>query len=183
MQPEGTGVLDHSTDHPANLERRLAVQRGWLALVLLSIFLLLALVPPLVSLGRYQHRIATSMSQVLGRPVHLDRVTLNLLPLPSFTIENLVIDEVPAFGAEPLIRANSVHARLRVASLWRHRVEFSRITFTDPASISPSTPTDAGISKTFCFRPRTLKRHPPPRPAPATLPVSLTSRLPADESI
>ena len=95
--------------------------------------LLLALLPPLISLNRYQRRITTSMSQVLGRPVHLDRVTLNLLPLPSFTLENLVIDEAPAFGAEPIIRANQVTARLRIGSLWRHRVEFSRITFTDPS--------------------------------------------------
>ena len=95
--------------------------------------LLLVVLPPLLSLNRYQHRVTASMSQVLGRPVHLDRITLNLLPLPSFTLENLVIDEAPAFGAEPTIRANSVNARLRIGSLWRHRVEFSRITFTDPS--------------------------------------------------
>ena len=73
------------------------------------------------------------MAQVLGRPVHLDHITLNLLPLPSFTLENLVIDELPPFGAEPIIRANTVNAQLRIGSLWRHRVEFSRITFTDPS--------------------------------------------------
>ena len=44
-----------------------------------------------------------------------------------------MIDEAPAFGAEPMIRANTVNARLRIGSLWRHRVEFSRITFTDPS--------------------------------------------------
>ena len=95
--------------------------------------LLLAVLPPLLSLNRYQRRVTSSMSQVLGRPVHLDRITLNLLPLPSFTLENLVIDEAPGFGAEPIIRANRVNARLRIGSLWRHRVEFSRITFTDPS--------------------------------------------------
>ena len=94
---------------------------------------LLVVLPPLISLNRYQRRVTTSMSQVLGRPVHLDRVTLNLLPFPSFTLDNLVIDEAPAFGAEPIIRANQVNARLRIGSLWRHRVEFSRITFTDPS--------------------------------------------------
>ena len=111
-----------------------------LLLVALVALLLLALLPPLLSLSRYQRRIATSMSQVLGRPVHLDRVTLNLLPLPSFTLENLVIDEAPAFGAEPIIRANTVNARLRVASLWRRHFEFSRITFTDPSVNLVRTP-------------------------------------------
>jgi AsmA-like protein len=73
------------------------------------------------------------MSQSLGRPVHLDQVTLNLLPLPGFTLNNLVVDEDPAFGSEPIIRANSVRVTLRIRSLWTRRVEFSTISFTDPS--------------------------------------------------
>jgi AsmA protein len=65
--------------------------------------------------------------------VHLDQVTLNLLPLPGFTLQNLVVEEDPAFGAEPIIRANSVRATLRLSSLWTKRVEFSTISFTDPS--------------------------------------------------
>ena len=30
-----------------------------------------------------------------GRPVHLDRVSLNLLPLPGFILENFVVEEDP----------------------------------------------------------------------------------------
>lgn len=102
----------------------------WLALMAL---ILLAIVPPLITVNRLQHRIATSISRSLGRPVHLDRVTLNLLPLPGFTLDNLVVDEDPAFGSEPIIRANSVRATLRIRSLWTRRVEFSTISFTDPS--------------------------------------------------
>lgn len=102
----------------------------WLALLVL---LLLAIVPPLISVNRYQRRIATSISQSLGRPVHLDRVNLNLLPLPGFTLTNLVVDEDPAFGSEPIIRANSVRVTLRLSSLWTRRIEFSTISFTDPS--------------------------------------------------
>ncbi len=107
--------------------------RAWALMLLCLVLLLLTVVPPLVSLSRYQRRVATSMSEVLGRPVHLDHITLNLLPLPSFTLQNLVIDEAAPFGNEPIIRANAVNVRLRIGSLWRHRVEFSRITFTDPS--------------------------------------------------
>jgi AsmA protein len=99
----------------------------------LLVLLLLALIPPLVSVNRYQRRIATSISGSLGRPVHLDNVTLSLLPLPGFTLENLVVGEDPAFGSEPVIRANSVRATLRISSLWRKRVEFSTISFTEPS--------------------------------------------------
>ncbi len=118
----GTGPL-----RPGIVRRYLFL---WLALAAL---LLLAIVPPLISVNRLQRRIATSISQSLGRPVHLDQVTLNLLPLPGFTLDNLVVEEDPAFGSEPIIRANSVRATLRIRSLWTRRVEFSTISFTDPS--------------------------------------------------
>lgn len=104
----------------------------FLALALLALILLLVL-PPLISMSRFQRRIATSISNSLGRPVHLDGVSLNILPLPGFTLENLVVSEDPAFGTEPIIRANSVQATLRISSLWRKQVEFSTISFTEPS--------------------------------------------------
>jgi hypothetical protein len=114
--------------------RRSSLFRRFLYLYFaLLLLLLLALIPPFVSVNRYQRRIATSISGSLGRPVHLDNVTLSLLPLPGFTLENLVVGEDPAFGSEPVIRANSVRATLRMSSLWRKRVEFSTISFTEPS--------------------------------------------------
>lgn len=97
------------------------------------LLLLLVFVPPLVNVGRFQRRIATSIGNSLGRPVHLDSVSLTLLPLPGFTITNLVVGEDPAFGFEPIIRANSVRATLRLSSLWRRQVEFSTISFSEPS--------------------------------------------------
>jgi hypothetical protein len=101
--------------------------------IAILVVLLLVLLPPYISVNRYQRRIATAISDSLGRPVHLDRVTLNLLPMPGFTLENLVVDEDPAFGSEPVIRANSVRATLRLSSLWTRRVEFSTISFDEPS--------------------------------------------------
>jgi hypothetical protein len=121
-----------SADSPPSLSIRTLRRLLYLALAALAI-LLLVLLPPLISVNRYQKRIATSISDSLGRPVHLDKVSLNLLPLPGFILENLVVDEDPAFGSEPVIRANSVRATLRISSLWRRRVEFSTISFTDPS--------------------------------------------------
>jgi hypothetical protein len=104
----------------------------YLAFAVLAV-MLLVLLPPYISVNRYQRRIATSISNSLGRPVHLDKVSLNLLPLPGFTLDNFVVDEDPAFGYEPVIRANSVRATLRLSSLWSRRVEFSTISFTEPS--------------------------------------------------
>ncbi len=101
--------------------------------IALLMVLPLIFLPPLITLGRFQRKIATSISYSLGRPVHLDRVSLTLLPLPGFAIENLVVGENPAFGSEPIIRANSVHATIRIESLWRRQVEFSTISFTEPS--------------------------------------------------
>jgi hypothetical protein len=119
-------------DSPPSLSTHTLRRLLYLAFAALTI-LLLVLLPPLISVNRYQKRVANSISDSLGRPVHLDKVSLNLLPLPGFILENLVVDEDPAFGSEPVIRANSVRATLRISSLWRRRVEFSTISFTDPS--------------------------------------------------
>lgn len=105
--------------------------RWWLAAG--TAVVLLALLPPLLNANRYQRQIARSMSLSLGRPVHLDNVSLHLLPMPGLTLSNLVVSEDPAFGAEPTIRANSVEATLRLSSLWRGRVEISTVRFVEPS--------------------------------------------------
>jgi AsmA protein len=110
---------------PATLRRRRWLIFGFI----LFAFLVLLFTPPLISVSRLQRRIASSISVSLGRPVHLDRATLHLLPVPGFTLENLVVSEDPAFGAEPIIRANKVIVTLRPSSLWRRRVEIASIRF------------------------------------------------------
>jgi AsmA protein len=109
------------------------LKRIVIVLSVLVVLGLLVAVPPLVNVGRYRRRIVTSISASLGRPVHIDSVTLNVLPLPGFTLNNFVVSEDPAFGSEPVIRANTVQATLRISSLWRRRVEFSKISLTDPS--------------------------------------------------
>ena len=113
--------------------------RLWLAaLCLLLLVLLLAFIPPLINASRFQLRIASNISASIGRPVHFDRVSPVLLPLPGFTLENFVVDEDPAFGSEPILRAGEVRATLRLSSLWRH-VEFSKISLSaGSAGIDPS---------------------------------------------
>lgn len=102
-------------------------------LIVLLVVLLLVFIPPLVNVSRFQRRVDASISAALGRPVHFDRLSLNLLPVPGFTLENLVIEEDPAFGYEPTLHADEVRINLRVSSLWRRHVEFSSISFTDPS--------------------------------------------------
>src|ERR1700744_4967525 len=123
--------MDSSEQIPAGRARRR--QSVMMALALLLVVLLLAITPPLLNVSRYQRRIVMSMSESMGRPVHLDNVTLHLLPMPGFTLQNFVVSEDPAFGNEPTIRANEVTATLRLSSLWQQRVEFSSVKFEDPS--------------------------------------------------
>lgn len=102
--------------------------------------ILLAVLPPLVNVSRFKRRIVTSISTSIGRPVHLDNVSLVLLPFPGFKLENFVVEEAPAFGAEPVIHANNVVGTLRVSSLWRRKVEFSRISLQEPSINLVRTP-------------------------------------------
>ena len=98
----------------------------------IAAFLTLALaLPPLVNVNRFQHRIADTISRSLGRQVHISSVTLQLLPLPGFQFSGFSVDEDPQFGAEPILHSESVVAYLRLLSLWRGRLEISRIHFDD----------------------------------------------------
>ncbi|MES2393451.1 MAG: AsmA family protein [Acidobacteriota bacterium] len=116
-------------------------RRGRIIVAVVALLLLLALVltPPMLNLTRYQKRIVSTMSTSLGRTVHLNSAKLRLLPRPGLVLENLVVSEDPAFGTEPTIRAMKVVATLRVSSLWRRQVEFSKIQFVvDDNGSAPS---------------------------------------------
>lgn len=104
------------------------------ALCILTALLAIIIVPPLLSVGRYQGRITRLISASLGRPVRLSSVELRLLPRPGFVLTNLTVDEDPAYGAEPVLHANTVTASIRLVSLWRG-LQISRIS-VDEASLN-----------------------------------------------
>ena len=107
------------------LSKRRAVTAA--VVILLGLFL----VRPGVS--RLKARIANSISQAVARPVEIGAVHLRFLPRPGFDLENLVICEDPAFGAEPMLRAPEVTAVVRLTSLIRGRLDVSRLELTEPS--------------------------------------------------
>lgn len=98
---------------------------------LAAILLILFLFRP----GAYRLRsqIANSIGSALGRKVTLDNVRVHLLPRPGFDLEGLVIDDDPAFSAEPMIRAQDVSAAIRFRSLLRGRLEIATLSATEPS--------------------------------------------------
>lgn len=107
----------------------------WIAALALTILVSILVIPPLVSINRYKSRITHAMSASLGRPVHMSGVELRILPRPGFVITDLTVDEDPAYGVEPVLHANEVKAAIRLFSLWRGRLEISRVS-VDEASLN-----------------------------------------------
>ncbi len=104
------------------------------ALALVVLLLLLALfVPPFINVNRYRKRVAESISRALGRDVTVSSIELKLLPRPGLVLSNFVVAENPAYGAEPMLRAETVTAALRLTSLWRGRLEIGRLDLDSPS--------------------------------------------------
>jgi hypothetical protein len=101
------------------------------AAALVLVLLLLFFLRPGVS--RLKSRIIASVSSGVGRPVDIGEVHVRLLPRPGFDLENLVVYEDPAFGAEPMLRASEVTAALRLTSMLRGRLEIARLDLTEPS--------------------------------------------------
>ncbi|MGB9406851.1 MAG: AsmA family protein, partial [Terracidiphilus sp.] len=110
-------------------------KRLWLALAALVALLAFLIVPPFLSVSRYKGRITQLISASLGRPVRLSSVEVRLLPRPGFLLTNLIVEEDPAYGAEPVLQANTVTASIRLLSLWRGRLEIDTIS-VDEASLN-----------------------------------------------
>jgi AsmA family len=117
------------------LKRRRKRRRLWMALGASVALLAGLIVPPMVSVNRYKSQIVQLISSSLGRPVHLSGVKLRLLPWPGFVLSNLVVDEDPAYGYEPVLHAATVTATFRLLPLWRGRLEIGRIS-VDEASLN-----------------------------------------------
>ncbi|HEV2021888.1 MAG TPA: AsmA family protein [Terriglobales bacterium] len=107
--------------------------KRWAVAVVAALLLALLLLPPLINVSRFRGRIATAIGQALDRDVTVDEVHLQLLPLPGFDLTRMVISEDPAFGTEPMLHADEVTAFLRLTSLWRGRLEISRLSMKNPS--------------------------------------------------
>ena len=118
--------------------RGAAAGRRRMNLVLAAVLLLILafiFVPPLLGIGKYKARITRLISGSLGRPVQMSSVELRLLPRPGFVVTNLSVAEDPAYGAEPVLHANTVTASIRLLSLLRGQMAIDSISL-DEASLN-----------------------------------------------
>lgn len=111
--------------------------RAQVILIVILVLLIALVVPPLVQVNRLKGSVVGAMEAGLGRKVSVGSVRLRLLPRPGFDLHRLEIGEDPAFGAEPMLRADEVTATFRLASIWRGRLELARLTLKSGANINP----------------------------------------------
>jgi hypothetical protein len=83
--------------------------------------------------SRLKTRLILSISRGVGRSVDIGTVHIRLLPRPGFDLDNFVVYDDPAFGAEPILRASEVTADLRLMSLIRGRLEIARLDLSEPS--------------------------------------------------
>ena len=80
--------------------------------------------------GQLRDRIAGSIGSALGRKVAIDNVRIRLLPRPGFDLEGLVINDDPAFSAEPMVRCSAERMVRRNAALRAHRTSGVRCSYS-----------------------------------------------------
>lgn len=102
-------------------------------MVISAVVVLLALFLIRPGANQLRTRIVRSIGLALGRPVEVAYVRIHLLPRPGFDLENFVVYDDPAFGAEPMLRAADVSASLRLRSLLRGHIEIARLSLTEPS--------------------------------------------------
>ncbi len=105
-------------------------KRGILILVSFLLLILFFVRPGVKAL---HNRITAEISLAVGRQVEISDATFRLLPRPGFDLNNFVVYDNPAFGAEPMLRSAQVTADLRFISLLRGRLEISRLKLNEPS--------------------------------------------------
>src|SRR6202789_3906183 len=134
--PRERNTIDKTMTEDVQVVKKKNRQSTAIGLAVVALVLLvIAVVPPLVSINGYKGRITHLMAQSLGRPVRLASVELRLLPLPAFVLTDLTVEDDPAYGAEPVLHANTVIASIRLWSLWRGHMEIGTIS-VDEASLN-----------------------------------------------
>ena len=121
----------------------------WVRRVLWTItgLIVIAVVVPYLPADILRPSIERAMQRGLGRKVTIIgglRLTLfpGPFPQPGFTLDEVIIDEDPRAGIEPLAHVTSLGASVRVLSLFERKLEFSRLNLSD-ATIN-LVKTDAG---------------------------------------
>ena len=139
----------------------------WPKLLLYSVLLVLwaAWYVPRISADKYREPIHSALESALGRKVDVGKVQFQLLPVPGFTVENVVISEDPAVGPEPVAYISVMRGRPKLSALLGGPLEFASVDLED-TSVNLTRVDSAAAPGTVkwnfpeLLRPRLLKAFP-----------------------
>lgn len=104
------------------------------AAVVLALLIAAAWIAPyFLNAGRYRPILKAGLERSLRRKVSLGHIALHFFPHLGFTVENVVVDEDPAFGLEPFVRVGHIDCDLQWRSLWSSRLYFGTIRLSGPS--------------------------------------------------
>lgn len=118
-----------SASEPTQQRRKATRRRAtWIGA---AVILVLVIGLPMITLGRLQERILRLLAQELGRPVTAQSVHLVLVPWPGVELDQVRLDDAPAFGGEAMATAAEARATVRIWALFAGRLEFSSVQLDD----------------------------------------------------
>ncbi len=151
-------------------KRRLAWPRfTWPRLVAAGLLLLLgaAWYVPKISADRYREPIRLGLQNALGRKVEISEVQFQLLPVPGFTVTNVIVGEDPAIGPEPMAVISTLRGRPRLSALFGGPLEFASVDLEDTSvnltRVNATAQADAGTMRwnfSSLMRPKLLAAFP-----------------------
>jgi AsmA family/AsmA-like C-terminal region len=102
-------------------------------LIAVGVILAAIIVPPFLNVNRYRNQVAAAIGRALGRDVSVAGIELKMMPRPGMVLSGFVVADGPSYGTEPMLRADTVTAYLRLSSLWRGKLEIGTLALENPS--------------------------------------------------
>jgi len=102
------------------------------ASIAIAAFVVVGVVLPFVSVGRFGRPVQEALEAALGRSVKIGKVRCTLLSGPGFSIDDVSISEDPQYGIEPCAYVTTLKARVRLDKLLFGKIEFSGLRLVEP---------------------------------------------------
>jgi hypothetical protein len=116
---------------------------------------------PRISAARYREPIRAGLESALGRKVEISEVSFRLLPVPGFTVTNVIVGEDPAIGLEPMAIITTLRGRPRLSALFGGTLEFASVDLEETSVNLTRVDKDATRwNFTSLMRPKLLKAFP-----------------------
>jgi AsmA protein len=128
-------VLETTAISEANTNQRTTRSRVLKLFIVFCVvaFLALSVIAPFVNAARFSTSVQLALEESLGRKVSFEKVYYRLLPVPGFSLENVIIADNARYGLEPFAAMTGLEARLRIDKLLVGQIRFASLRLVDPS--------------------------------------------------